>query len=95
MAEYFKVFVFIPDLEVILATTPDHFRQFNNLGIIDCSEVFIETPKTWNFRVQHGWSEYKHHNTIKFLVFVHPNSSIIYISECYTGLISDKALTKE
>ena len=38
MGEYFKAFVFIPDLEVILATTPDRFRQFNNLvGIIDCS----------------------------------------------------------
>ena len=36
--EYFKAFVFIPDLEVILATTPDRFRQFNNLvGITDCS----------------------------------------------------------
>ena len=54
MAEYFKVFVFIPDLEVILATTPDHFRQFNNLGIIDCSEVFIETPKNLELGVQHG-----------------------------------------
>ena len=94
MAEYFKVFVFIPDLEVILATTPDHFRQFNNLGIIDCSEVFIETPK--NLELQSAtWSEYKHDNTIKFLVCVHPNSSIIFISECYTGRISDKALTKE
>ena len=94
MVEYFKVFIFIPDLEVILATTPDHFRQFNNLGIIDCSEVFIETPK--NLELQSAtWSEYKHHNTIKFLVCVHPNSSIIYISECYTGRISDKALTRE
>ena len=38
MAEYFKAFVFISDLEVILAATPDRFRQFNNLvGIIDCS----------------------------------------------------------
>ena len=65
MAEYFKAFVFIPDLEVILATTPDRFRQFKNLvGIIDCSEVFIETPK--NLELQSAtWSEYKHHNTIK------------------------------
>ena len=41
------------------------------------------------------WSVYKHHNTIKFLVCVAPNSSIIYISEFYTGCISNKALTKQ
>ena len=65
MAEYFKAFVFIPDLEVILATTPDRFRQFKNLVVItDCSEVFTEIPK--NLELQSAtWSEYKHHNTIK------------------------------
>ena len=55
MAEYFKAFDFIPDLEVILATIPDCCRHFKNLvGIIDCSEAFTETPKNLNFRVQHG-----------------------------------------
>ena len=95
MAEYFKAFVFIPDLKVILATNPDRFPQFKNLvGVTDCSKVFIETPK--NLQLQSAtWSEYKHQNTIKILVCVAPNLSIIYISECYTGHISDKALTKE
>ena len=81
--------------QVILATTLDRFCQSKNLaGIIDCSDVFIETPK--NLELQSAtWSEYKHHNTIKFLVCVAPNSSIIYISEFYTGCISNKALTKE
>ena len=46
MGEYLKDFVFIPDLVVILATTPDRFCQFKNLfRIIVCSEVFIEKPK--------------------------------------------------
>ena len=31
MAAYFKAFVFIPDLHVILETTPDRFRQFKKL----------------------------------------------------------------
>ena len=81
--------------QVILATTLDHFCQSKTLvGIIDCSDVFIETPK--NLELQSAtWSEYKHHNTIKFLVCVAPNSSIIYISEFYTGCISNEALTKE
>ena len=30
-AAYFKAFVFIPDLHVILETTPDRFRQFKKL----------------------------------------------------------------
>ena len=95
MVEYFKAFVFIPDLEVILATTPDQFRQFKNVvGITDSSEVFIETPK--NVELQSATcDEYKHYNTIKVLVCVTPTSSLIYISDCYTGCISDKALTKE
>ena len=47
MAEYFKAFVFIPNLETVLASSPDRFRCFKNLiGIIDCTEVFIETPKS-------------------------------------------------
>ena len=39
------------------------------------------------------WSEYKRHNTLKFLIAVAPNSSIIYISDAYTGKISDQKLT--
>ena len=71
------------------------FLQFKNLvHIIACSEVFIETTK--NLELQSAtWSEYTHHNTIKFLICVAPNSSIIWISDCYSGLISDKALIKE
>ena len=46
VTEYFKAFVFIPDLEVVLTTALDPFRQFKNLVvIIDCSVVFIERPK--------------------------------------------------
>ena len=78
-----------------MATTPNRFRKFNNLiGIIDCSEVFIETPKNLEFQSS-SWSEYKHHNTVKFLICVAPNSSITFISKAYTGRISDKKITQE
>ena len=57
MAEYFKAFVFIPNLETVLATSPDRFRCFKNLiGIIDCTEVFIETPKSLESQSA-TWSE--------------------------------------
>ena len=37
----------------------------------------------------------KHHNTVKFLDCVAPNLSVTYVSQGYTGRISDKALTKD
>ena len=95
MAEYFKTFVFIPNLETVLATSADRFWYFKNfIGIIDCTEVFIETTKSLELQSA-TWSEYKHHKTVKFLVCAAPNSSVIYVSENYIGRISDKALTKD
>uniref|UniRef100_A0A7M6DQ69 DDE Tnp4 domain-containing protein n=2 Tax=Clytia hemisphaerica TaxID=252671 RepID=A0A7M6DQ69_9CNID len=38
---------------------------------------------------------YKHHNTAKILISVLPNSLISYVSEPYTGRISDKAIVNE
>ena len=85
--------IYVPDEEVIPATMPKRFDSLRNThSIIDCSEIFLETPK--NHILQSvTWSEYKHHNTLKFLVAVAPNSNIIYVSEAYAGKISDKKLT--
>ena len=95
MAEYFKAFVFIPNLDTVLATYPDRLRCFKNLlGITGCTEVFNETPKSLELQST-TWSEYKHHNTVKFLVCVAPNSHFIYVSEGYRGRRSDKSLTKD
>ena len=94
MAEYFKKFVFIPNLETVLAKSANSSRCFKNLAdIINCTEVFFETPKSLEVQSA-SWSEYKHHNTVKCLVCVALNSSVIYVSEGYTGQISDKALAK-
>ena len=41
------------------------------------------------------WSEHKHHNTIKLLISVLPNSLISYVSEPYTGRISDKVIVND
>ena len=55
--------------------------------------MFTETPELQSAT----WGEYKHHeyNTVKFLVSVAPNSSVIYVSEGYTSRISDKVLTRD
>lgn len=85
--------VYWPMKEQIIASKPARFRRLPDLRIIiDCSELFIETPKDPALQCM-TWSEYKHHNTVKFLVGVAPNSAITYISKCYCGRASDKAVT--
>ena len=38
------------------------------------------------------WSEYKHHNTVKYFVCVATNLDTIFDSKAFTGRISDKKL---
>ena len=87
-----KSLLFIPDQGTINATKPPRFFSIRNLNmIIDCSELFIQTPK--NHLLQRlSWSSYKHHNTLKFLVGISPNSMITFISKAFCGSISDKEI---
>ena len=57
--------------------------------IIDCAEVFIERPKSLLNQAS-TWSDYKHHNTIKFMVGITPSGDISFLSDCYGGRSSDK-----
>ena len=60
MAEYFKAFAFILNIETVLARSADRFRCLKNLiGIIDCTEVFTETPKSLELQSA-TWSELVH-----------------------------------
>ena len=61
---------------------------------LDCPEVFIERPKSLDCQ-DPTWSEYKHHNTIKFLVGISPSGFITFLSSCYGGRASDKFITKD
>ena len=63
-------------------------------SIIYGIEVFIETPKNLDLQ-KLTWLEYKHHNTVKILVAVTPNSSICFVSKTYPGSISDKKITSD
>jgi hypothetical protein len=60
--------------------------------IIDCSELFIETPSS--FRSQNAtYSNYKHHITAKGLVGISPSGAVTFVSDLYSGRSSDQQIT--
>ena len=85
-----------PSREVLQQNMPLVFKQLypNCRVIIDCSEIFIETPSSFAARSK-TYSNYKKHNTVKFLIGITPCGTISYLSECWGGRISDKNLTQE
>ena len=85
----------MPSVEQVKATLPSVFKEkfATTYAIIDGGEIFIETPSDL-FMQSSTWSQYKQHNTVKFLVACTPNGGICYISPVYVGSISDVELTR-
>ena len=62
--------------------------------IIDCSEDFIERPRKLDAQAA-TWSDYKSHNTIKFLIGISPTGFITFLSDTYGGRASDKFICRD
>jgi len=91
-----KLVAWLPK-ENILDNMPKAFRKagHSNLRvIIDCSEVFIERSKALDVQAA-TWSDYKSHNTIKFLIGISPAGFVTFLSDCYSGRSSDKFITAD
>ena len=61
---------------------------------IDCSEIFIDTPSSYAAHSK-TYSDYRKHNTVKFLIGITPCGSICFLSWCWGGCVSDKSLTQQ
>ncbi|XP_057290874.1 uncharacterized protein LOC130613565 [Hydractinia symbiolongicarpus] len=82
--------------EAIRDNLPDAFIKTGHSKcrvIIDCTEVFIARPKSLLNQAA-TWSDYKHHNTIKFLIGISPAGFITFLFDCYGGRASDRYITK-
>ena len=90
IASEMKWLIHWPDRNVIRRNLPSMFRKYypNCCIIIDCSELFIETPSALDIAAT-CWSNYKHHSTVKYLVGITPNGAISFLSDCYGGRATD------
>ena len=84
-----------PERNELMKTMPTEFRKHFRrcVVIIDCFKIFIERPTSLTARAQ-TWSNYKHHNTIKFLIGITPQRSVTFISQGLGRRTSDVHLTE-
>ena len=72
---------------------PSVYRNMSDLRIVlDCTELMLQKPSDLQERKE-TFSNYKHHETVKFLVGMSPQLYINYISKAYGGRASDKHIT--
>jgi hypothetical protein len=84
-----------PHRDVIFKNAPKEFidKHPNTIIILDGTELKIQTPTSLVIQSQ-TYSSYKSHNTVKGLVGCDPKGSITFISQLYTGSMSDKQITE-
>jgi hypothetical protein len=91
---HLKFLIKWPSQEVCRANMPQVFKDLypRTRCVIDCSEIFIERPCSYQARAQ-TCSNYKKHNTVKFLIGITPCGAISFLSKCWGGRATDKCIT--
>lgn len=85
-----------PRWEAVQKCMPDVFKTFypKTFVIIDATELRVQTPSELSAQSQH-YSDYKSHTTLKGLVGIAPNGAFTFLSQLYSGVISDRQLVIE
>ncbi|CAG2242754.1 unnamed protein product [Mytilus edulis] len=90
-----KFLVRWPSREQVLKKMPKCFKHFKKTKcIIDCTEFFVQKPSLPSAQ-RITYSSYKHHNTFKCLVGITPRGSFSFISDLFTGSISDRKIVQD
>ncbi|XP_068743411.1 uncharacterized protein [Montipora capricornis] len=84
-----------PSREAINTTMPEDFRKAypSTRVIIDCTEVKCAMPSSLLLNSE-LFSTYKNHTTLKGLVGISPSGAITFISQLYTGSMSDREIVE-
>lgn len=84
-----------PSREAVNITMPEDFRKAypSTRVIIDCTEVKCAMPSSLLLNSE-LFSAYKNHTTLKGLVGISPSGAITFISQLYTGSISDREIVE-
>ena len=88
--------VFNPSKEMVRENLPPSFQNSTYSSvrhIIDCTEMLLETPQSLPVRTD-TWSDYKHHNTAKYLFSITPSGMFNYVSKGRGGSTGDKHITQ-
>ena len=91
-----KPLVFWPDRDTVRYMLPAKLAEKYSFlrCTLDCTEVFIDRPRHMELQAQ-TWSDYKRHNTAKYLVVTAPNGMISFLSAGWGGRASDKHIVNE
>ena len=82
-----------PSRNVIDRTMPEDFKKKYSTTrvIIDCTEIRCQLPNSLQLNSE-LFSNYKHHTTLKGLIGISPGGAITFISQLYTGSITDREI---
>ena len=71
-----------------------HSKKYGSTWvIIDCTEVKCQMPSSLQLNGE-LFSSYKNHTTLKGLLEISPGGAITFVSQLYTGSISDREIVR-
>ena len=82
-----------PSREAVDNFMPEDFKKKypSTRVIIDCTEIRCQMPSSLHLNGE-LFSSYKHHTTLKGLIGISPGGAVTFVSQLYTGSISDREI---